>query len=210
MHPSPHANHDTHSTNDVGTMNNYATIRAYYAAFNDRRVEDALTCLAPEAMLEQRPAPAFQQPGPRGYAEFLSWWLGAFPDATLTIQSISSADGCTVDVELLARGTHRGALDFAGRVFRPTNIPVNLRMRELLQVRDGLIVSASVSFDLHEIVRQLSPVDTTMLLRHLERLGSLREQLMGAHEDVARTREVLERIGGELDAARRVVRPYFR
>jgi len=197
------------STTDAGTMNNYATIRAYYAAFNDRRVDEALTCLAPDAMLDQRPAPPVQQPGARGYAEFLSWWLSAFPDATLTVQSISSADGCTVDVELLAKGTHRGAFEFGGRVFRPTNTPVRLRMRELLQVRDGLIVSASVSFDPHEIVRQLSPVDTTVLLRHLERLGNLREQLTGAHEDAARTREVVERIGGELDAARRVVRPYF-
>ena len=115
-----------------------------------------------------------------------------------------------MDVELLARGTHHGALEFAGRVFRPTNAPVTFRMRELLQVRNGLIVSASLSFDLQEIVLQLTKVDTRALLRHLQRLRDLREELTGAHEDGARAREVLDRIGGELDAARHVVRPYFR
>jgi hypothetical protein len=87
---------------------------------------------------------------------------------------------------------------------------VALNLRELLEVRDNRVVFSTLSFDLQQLVDQLTRVDSPRLLNHLEHLRTLGAQLEAAHGDAPRTREVLDRIGRELDAARHIVRPYYR
>jgi predicted ester cyclase len=184
-------------------------IHTYYAAFNERRWDQAAACFAPDAALDQLPMTR-QQPGPAGYLEFTERWLSAFPDATLTVESISSPDAITQNVHLLARGAHTGLLVFGGRVFRPSGVTVCLRIRELLQIHDGVIVFASLSFDLQDIVRQLARVDSSALLRRLARLQVLGDELGRVQNDEEQARGVIDRIGRELDGARHVVRPYYK
>src|SRR5436190_15090890 len=114
-------------------------IHAYYEAFNERRWEQATACFAPDAVVDHLPLTR-QRAGAAGYLEFVERWLAAFPDATFTIQSISSPDALTQNVHLLARGAHNGVLEFGGRVFRPSGVTVCLRVRELLQIQGGVIV----------------------------------------------------------------------
>jgi predicted ester cyclase len=184
-------------------------IRSYYAAFNQRRWEQSAACLAPDAALDQFPVMR-QQAGPVGYLEFVERWLAAFPDATFTIESISSPDAMMRNVHLLARGTHAGVLKFGGHVFPPSGVAVCLRMRELLQIRQGVIVFASLSYDMQDIVRQLTRVDSSALLRRLERLRTLGDELARVQHDEHTARGVIDRIGLELDGARHVVRPYYK
>jgi predicted ester cyclase len=184
-------------------------IHAYYAAFNERRWDDATACFAPDAALDQLPMTR-QRAGPAGYLEFVERWLAAFPDATFTIESISSPDALTQNVHLLACGAHSGVLQFGGRVFRPSGVTVCLRVRELLQIHGGVIVFASLSFDMQDFVRQLTRVDSSALLRRLERLRTLADELGRVQDDETRARGVIDRIGLELDGARHVVRPYYK
>jgi hypothetical protein len=83
-------------------------------------------------------------------------------------------------------------------------------LRELLEFRGDRIVMSSVSFDFQELVNQLVRIDEAQLLTHLGRIRQIEEQLRAAAEDSGRRRELIARLGTELDAARRVVRPYFR
>lgn len=184
-------------------------IHTYYAAFNERRWDTATTCLAPDAALDHLPLTR-QEPGPAGYLQFVECWLLAFPDASFTIESISSPNPATQSVHLLARGAHTGLLEFGGRIFRPSGVKVCLRIRELLQIRDGVIVFASLSFDMQDIVRQLTRVDSSALLRRLGRLRALEDELGRVQNDEEQARGVIDRIGLELDGARHVVRPYYK
>jgi hypothetical protein len=186
-----------------------ALIRLYYTHFNDRRLVDAASLIAADAVLEQV-LTGPQQAGPAGYLEFANQWLRAFPDAVFTIENISSADSDTYNVDLLSTGKHHGTLAVGGFVFRPHGADAHLRLRELLQIREGAITYSTLSFDLQDIIRQLVRVDSAALLGRLMRIRTLAEELGMAQVDEERSRELVQRIGLELDAARHLVRPYFK
>ena len=113
------------------------------------------------------------------------------------------------DVDLVATGTHSGTIAFGSWSFRPSHVSVELPARELFEVTDGQFRLASLAFDLQDLVRQLATVDTAKLLEHVARIGQLGE-LLATEPDVTRQRDVIDRLGRQLDAARHVVRPYFR
>ena len=94
--------------------------------------------------------------------------------------------------------------------FKPTGERTTLRLRELIEIQNGLITYSNVSLDVHDLTRQLSIIDYDSLASHLDRIDRLRSQLAEAGDDKERRRYVAERIGRELDAARLAVRPWFR
>jgi len=79
-----------------------------------------------------------------------------------------------------------------------------------LEWRGGRIAYSSLSFDTHALIRQLTLVDYPQLTTHLDRIHALRGELDDPHVDAERRRQVADEIGRELDAARFVVRPWFR
>ena len=189
---------------------NERLIHQFYRAFNEGRLQDAAAMMADDAVVEQVAA-GRQERGGEGFLDFARRWILAFPDASLGVQRIASSDGATYDVDLLGTGTHLGALDLgAGGVFKTSGAAATLRMRQLLEIRDSRIVYSSLSFDLQDLVRQLVTVDVGKLLDHLERIQQLGARLSAIPPDnVVDRRSLVDRLGTELDAARRVVRPYF-
>jgi len=113
------------------------------------------------------------------------------------------------EVYLLATGTHRGSLEFGVYRFRPSGAEAALHVRELLDIRDGWIVSSALTVDLNDLVSQLTQVDYGALAHHLERIRALDDELAHATGDPTRQRHVANRLGVELDAARRAIRPHF-
>lgn len=186
-----------------------AVIDEYYACFNERRFVEAAALFADDAVLEQLPL-LRQERGAIGYLQFVSAWLRAFPDAALIVRGMTAHENSTYDVSVEATGTHRGALDLAGWMFRPTGVRVTFGLRELLQVREGRIAFSTITVNLHEMVDKLAQVDAGRLLDHIDRLRRLAEALRSVQADAARAREITEDIGRELDAARHVVRPYYK
>lgn len=187
-----------------------AVVRQLYAAFNARRLDEAAGLFHEEAVLEHIPL-GRQQRGPSGYREFAGMWLNAFPDASVEVERVTFRGGRRCEVDLRVSGTHRGALNLGGYGhFKPSGAEGEMRMRQMIEVNDGRIAFSSLSFDVQAIVQQLVSVDVPGLLKRLEKLRDLEGRLAAVPADDIRTRRaVLDRIGAELDAARRIVRPYF-
>ena len=185
-------------------------IREYYACFNERRLRDAAMLVAPDATVE-RPPFTPSTGGRDVLVEFTGKMLHAFPDARLTIQAIEQRGENLFEVECLASGTHLNALDLGPYgVFKPSRTPTTLHLRELLEIVDDKIVYSSLSFDVQDLVHQLANIDYTALKARLDTIHQLRERLENPPSDRASQRELTERLGRELDAARLIIRPWFR
>lgn len=184
-----------------------ALIRGHYELFNQRRLEEAARAFDPEARIED--VTGRVERGPDGYLRFAAAWLEAFPDAKIAVQSIQPRASRLFDVDFFVSATHTGTLALGASRLRPSGARLEMRARELFEVQDGLFHLASVTFDLQDLVRQLAPVDTTALLQHVDRIHQLGQQL-SAKNDPARQRELLDRLGRQLDQARQLVRPHFR
>jgi predicted ester cyclase len=182
-------------------------IREYYRCFNERRFEDAARLFAPDALLDHIPF-GQQHHGPAGYLRFARAWDAAFPDAVFAIERVDCRSETMCDVQLLSEGRHRGTLDIGVFQFKPTGVQATLRVRELLDIRDGHIMSSSLSLDLTDVIQQLSTVDYSELTARLERIRRLYDELLRAGDEDAR-RDVTDRLGPELDAARRALRPHY-
>jgi len=184
-------------------------IQRYYDAFNARRIPEASSMFNVDAVLAHA---SFERQfrGPDAYARFVESWLQAFPDAHLKVERVGFKGDTIAEVDLVAEGTHCGTLQLGSYgSFERTGQRVALRVRELLELRHGRISYAAWSFDTPELVRQLVPIDYAELTIRLDRLRGLRQIL----DDTTRAdcrRTIAEEIGRELDAARLVVRPWFR
>ena len=184
-------------------------IRDYYRCFNERRIPDTGLLFAPDAVLEM---PPFVQRahGYAAYAQFAETWLRAFPDAVFTMERMEQRNETMCEVDLIATGTHSGPLDLgAFGLLKPSGGRLMLRLRELLDIRDGKITYTSLSFDIHGLIRQLNRIDYDRLVRGLDTIRQLANELTEAKPDSEQQREVTERLGKALDAARLVVRPQF-
>lgn len=188
----------------------HALIQRLHALFNARELEDAATLFADDATVEHG-APGRQQRGGDGYLDFARKWVAAFPDAVLTIEGITPRNATTIEVDLLATGTHQGPLDLGGYgLFKPSGTMGRLRLRQIVEFRDGLIAYSALSFDVQDIVQQLTVVSVPKLLEHLKRVQQLGERLaQTSPEQVVERRSIIDRLGTEIDAARRIVRPYY-
>jgi predicted ester cyclase len=185
-------------------------IRDYYGSFNARRLADASSVFAAGAVMEAPPFTAAAE-AVKSYECFSRLWLSAFPDAYLDVENVVQRTGTLYEVNLVATGTHSSVLDLgAYGHFEPTGARTTLRLRELIEVQNGKITYSNVSLDVQDLTRQLTSIDYDALLLHLERIQRLRAQLVEAGNDKATRRHLAERIGHELDAARLVVRPWFR
>jgi hypothetical protein len=187
-----------------------AVMRQLHSAFNARRLDEAAALFQDDAVLEHIPL-GRQQRGPAGYREFAGMWLNAFPDATVEVERVTLPGGGRCEVELRVVGTHRGPLDLGGYGnFKPSGVRAEMRLRQMVEIAGGRVVFSSLSFDVQHMVQQLICVDVPALLKRLEKIHDLHARLAAVPAgDAATRRSVLDRLGTELDAARRIVRPYF-
>jgi predicted ester cyclase len=138
-------------------MRGHELIREYYTCFNERRFTDAAELFSEDAVLEHGPL-GQRQHGGAGYIHVAKMWVEAFPDARLNILHVEQHGDTICEVDLIGTGTHQGIFDVGPNgTFKPTGAQATLRLRELLEIRVGKITYSSVSFDLHELIRQLRP-----------------------------------------------------
>jgi hypothetical protein len=132
-------------------------IRQYYELYNARRFQESAGLFAPDAIVEHAPFDKRVLRGGGGYIESAERSIRAFPDAHIEVLSVRPHGDTTYEVDLIATGTHQGALDLGsyGR-FEPTGVHISVRHREVLEIRDGLITYASVTLDVNELVAQLT------------------------------------------------------
>jgi predicted ester cyclase len=185
-------------------------IRQYYECFNRRRFDEAAALFMPDAVVERMCAEQGRRGAP-AYRAFVDAWVAAFPDARLAIERVQGRGDSLCEVELLATGTHQGTLDLgSGGAFRPSGAHTTIHMRELLEIRQDRITYSSLSLDFQDLIRQLVVVDYSALTAHLAKIRALSDQLASERDDPERQRDITTRLGQELDAARHVLRPYYR
>lgn len=184
-------------------------IREYYRRFNSRCFAKAAALFADGAVLDMPPF-VLGNTGAEGYRQFIEAWLGAFPDAQFSVVHVDRRTDTLYDVHLTATGTHKGSLDLGTYgVLPPSGVRLTLRMRELLDIRERVITSTNLSFDIHHLVGELTQIDYAKLMAQLATVCALSEELAHAQGDLERQRDVTDRLGRALDDARRIIRPHF-
>jgi SnoaL-like polyketide cyclase len=182
-------------------------INQYYRCFNERRFTDAAAMFADDAEVEL--VPGKPERGGVGYLHFAETWTAAFPHGALTVERIDQRSASVCEVYLVATGAHKGVLDFGAYRFRASGVNAVLHLRELLDIRGDKIVAAVLTLDLNDLVSQLTTIDYDELARRVDRICGLRDALAMSFGDEHGRREVAHRLGIELDAARRALRPHF-
>jgi SnoaL-like polyketide cyclase len=135
----------------------HPVIRQYYEFYNERRFAEGAALFAPEAVLDHAPYGRLATRGPAGYLESAERSVVAFPDARIEVLGVEPHGDSMFDVDLVATGTHRGFLDLGTYgSFEATGVFVRVRHRELLEIRNGQIVLASVTLDVGDLVLQLT------------------------------------------------------
>lgn len=132
-----------------------AFTRRYYDLFNQRRFDEAERFVHPQAVFTYLAAKEHLI-GRAGYRELTRRWIHGFPDARLTITSVSQVDADTVQTDWIGEGTHLGALEVPGLPPIPaTGVRAQLPMRETIRIAGGLVVESRMEFDPHELRRRL-------------------------------------------------------
>src|SRR5215471_20857198 len=131
-------------------------IRAYYDLFNARRLAEVASLLADDVRIEHSDIDLAAD-GSDSYKLFAERWLAAFPDLRLTIERIEHVRDDWHEVYLIGEGTHQGPMDMGALgVVKPTFRRGRMRLRHLLQIRNGRITSSLLSFDTNDLVRQMA------------------------------------------------------
>ena len=129
-------------------------VRRHYQFFNERRFDEAIEHIDPEAIFHTIPTRQ-RLVGIAGYRALVAAWLHAFADAQLRIDRLSSA-GHVVDVDFMGRGTHTGDLVLGDALSVPaTGLVIELPFHDHLEIRNGRIVKAELDFDEQALRRHL-------------------------------------------------------
>lgn len=129
--------------------------RRYYDLFNERRFDEAERFVHPQGVFIYLAAKEHFI-GRAGYRELTRRWISAFPDARLTITSVSVLGIDLVRTDWVGEGTHLGPLEVPGIPPIPaTRVHAKLPMRETIRVTDGLIVESRMEFDPQELRQSL-------------------------------------------------------
>ena len=135
-------------------MSSEQLVRLYYQFFNERRLDEAGQLVHPQAVFHYIPTRQ-RLVGRAGYRALVAAWLNAFEDARLELRRVD-ANGPTVDVDFVGHGTHTGDLVLGEAFALPaTGRAAELPFRDRIEVRDGLIASSELDFDVEELKRRL-------------------------------------------------------
>lgn len=131
-------------------------IRRHYDCFNERRFADGADLFSEDCVLEHPPF-GQKRVGREGYLELVKNWVDAFPDGRLQIDHVEQRGDTICEVDLIGTGTHQGDFDMGGYgVLKASGVKTTLRFRELLEIRGGQITYSSLTFDVHDLLRQLA------------------------------------------------------
>jgi SnoaL-like polyketide cyclase len=131
-------------------------IREYYACFNERRLADAADLFTSDAVLE-RPLFGTLKNGGEGYLQLTELWVKAFPDSKVRIEHVEQRGDTICEADLILTGTHADDLNLLNHgMFKASGCTVTLRQVEVLEIRARKITYSSVSFDVADLIRQVS------------------------------------------------------
>ena len=184
-----------------------ALLRLFYECFNQRRFGETGSLFTDDVVFELLPSETPMR-GREAFADFVSRWSTAFPDAHMMPLHVEQRGETMCEVEMTVTGTHLGLFDLGAYRFKPTGVAVTLRLRQLFEFSAGHIAFTSLTFDLQNLVGQLAMIDLRAVDSHLDGLNVLRVDLGNARDEPGR-RVVADKMIGEVDALRKVLRPPY-
>lgn len=92
-----------------------------------------------------------RQDGPDAGLAVAQMYTSAFPDMKIDVSHMHAVGDNVVVTEFVARGTHQGEL--AG--IAPTGRPVEVRVCNIVEVRDGKVYAEREYFDMAHLLQQL-------------------------------------------------------
>jgi steroid delta-isomerase-like uncharacterized protein len=128
-------------------------VEALFEAFNDGDLDRAAECVSDDfELVDVAAGQSFQ--GPNGCRQWLGMFRTALPDARTELVSIF-AHGAQVASEHIGRGTQTGPFATPAGTIPPTDRPIELRIGEFYEVRDGKITRLTAYYDTATMMRQL-------------------------------------------------------
>ena len=129
---------------------NVELVRAGFQAFNAGDVDECMTHMAPDFVINLAELPEPQH-GREVWRQGFEMMRHAFPDLQAHVEDIFAAQD-KVAVRLRFRGTHSG--EFLG--FRPTGRTIEYVSHEFYRIADGLIAEEWICSDMTTLLGQLS------------------------------------------------------
>jgi predicted ester cyclase len=130
-------------------------VRRYYELFNERKLDEAAEFVDRQATFHYLPTRQ-RLIGRAGYRALVAAWLNAFEDAQLEIRSVLVLNDHSVQIEFVGHGTHTGDLELGEALSIPaTGRKAELPFHDILEIRNGVIISAELDFDVEEMKRRL-------------------------------------------------------
>jgi len=127
-------------------------IRQYYDLFNEHRFDAAAELFTHDALIQHRPdgSPA---KGPEGFLESTRATIAIFPDVRLQILHVEQRGDTIVELDVSATGTHAGDWNMGALgILRATGKPMTVRLREMIEIRGGMITFSSITYDLQDFL----------------------------------------------------------
>jgi steroid delta-isomerase-like uncharacterized protein len=139
--------------NGHAILSNEEIARTFHRLFNERKWDEMLALVSDDCTWELTP---FSQTykGKQGYRQICQMWLDGIPDGKCDVQNVVTTNDRIV-VEFIGRGTHSGTLKGPAGTVAPTNKRVNLPYCDVMEVRNGQIVSARSYFDMNTLLSQV-------------------------------------------------------
>ena len=132
---------------------NLSIARKLYEAWNARAFDEMAEGTAEDAeLVVVGTGDVFR--GKDGGRQYNENWAAGFPDGRITIDNMISS-GDTVVVEFTGRGTHSGTLKTSMGDIPPTGKSVTLKLCDVTEYRDGLVVRQRSYFDTGSMMAQL-------------------------------------------------------
>jgi steroid delta-isomerase-like uncharacterized protein len=132
---------------------NVSIARRLYDGWNERAFDEVVQYAADDAELTTVGTGDVLR-GKDGARKYNENWANGFPDGRITIDRVH-ADGDTVIVEFTGRGTHTGTLVTSMGDIPATGRSMTLKLCDVIEFRDGLIVRQRSYFDTGSMMAQL-------------------------------------------------------
>ena len=137
-------------------MTDIEVAKVLIGAFNDRKVERAMDLVDESAEWLMIPYGVTNH-GPEGYRKHWELWTTAAPDCEIEIAELTPGPN-VVTAEFIARGTHSGPLSTPKGEIPPSNNKVELRLCDVIRIRDGRAYGSRIYFDMLSLMRQVGQV----------------------------------------------------
>ena len=137
----------------ITAQDNVTLARTIYNLFNQRKLDEATTHLAPEVKLITIPLNQ-NYAGHEGFQKLAEKLITAIPDCRIEVKNVVATEEA-VAIEYIGRGTHTGPFAASTGTIQPTSKKVELQVCEFLKLKNGKIAESHIYFDSAALLRQL-------------------------------------------------------